>query len=166
MLTFEQGTNVVSQNITSKLSIDTTEHPVEHRSHHQEMMKMQPKFHNCDFEWILFFILEVLKHLRVAIWPKRPEKCINNWILHHDNAVTPPSRYSSFWWRTKFQPSLSHHIPQVSLFVTSWFSQNARLFSKVIFCVCGRNSTEHDSRFHIHAKRGLAYVLPAVAGLL
>jgi hypothetical protein len=40
MLNSECETNMVSQNVTSKLSHDSAEHPVEQRSNHQEMMKM------------------------------------------------------------------------------------------------------------------------------
>lgn len=78
--------------------------------------------------------------------------------------VTPSSQCSSFWQRTKFQPSHSHSILQILLHLSSGSSRVLRCGSKIFFH--GENSTEHDSRPQSHTRWELPEALPAMVGLL
>lgn len=165
--TFENGTTVLSLNVSGKLSVywqcrtsGRTDASTSRNIENSQSYTVVTESEFCFLFWSLM-------HLRDAVWPKRPKKWKNNWILHHDDAITYSSQCRSFWQKTKFEPLLGHHILTWCEFLI--FSR-CKILPKgppsCFFGVCGRNSLKHDSRSHFHAKRELPEGLQAVTGLI
>jgi hypothetical protein len=96
-----------------------------------------------------YFYIKVLKHWKDATWQKMAVKLRNSlsctMTMYLD---TPPSQCSSFWWRTKFQPSPSHYTLQISFCATS------NCFPESLSCVYRRRWMECYSTAQSHTTRG------------
>ena len=148
--------------VTNCPFIDSVEHPVEQMPLHQEIIEMAKvpqlwqRVNSVSFVevWCIWGMPFGWKGQKNG---KTIGFCTMTMLSHFPRSAAVFGE----------KPNLNHRLaPILSHSMTFWFSQDRRLCWKVLFFICGRNSIEHNSRSHIHAKRGLQEGLPAVAGLL